>query len=266
MSAPNNVPKSYLDVIFEGRNKQYGGYELRSCYPQRIAKATVGILAAALLVSVVMILSGFRSHPEKPDARKISIDLSDLHQILPPTPPIPPTPPTPPKHLAATPHSTQFQIVKDPDANTPPVTDVRNLSQPSGNAKTGADSEGTADGDAGGKPATEPAVPVYPQPSPTYTIAEIAPEPGYDLQAYFLANLHYPEQAKDVNIQGRVVVRFVVNENGDITDLQLVHGIGSGCDEEAMRVIGAMPPWKPGKQKGIPVKVYFTQAVTFKLE
>jgi protein TonB len=61
-------------------------------------------------------------------------------------------------------------------------------------------------------------------------------------------------------------VKFVVNEDGDISDAQVLRGIGGGCDQEALRVVKSMPKWKPGKQNGRAVKVYFTLPVTFRLE
>lgn len=76
----------------------------------------------------------------------------------------------------------------------------------------------------------------------------------------------YPEIAKESNIQGRVTVKFVVNEEGNVSDIIVVKGIGGGCDEEAVRVVKKMPKWKPGKQNGRPVKVYFSLPITFRLE
>ncbi|NCX96219.1 MAG: energy transducer TonB [Chitinophagia bacterium] len=66
-------------------------------------------------------------------------------------------------------------------------------------------------------------------------------------------------------IQGRVIVNFVVNEDGFISDVKVLRGIGGGCDEEALRVIKAMPTWTPGEQDGKKVKTYFTQPISFRL-
>ncbi len=95
---------------------------------------------------------------------------------------------------------------------------------------------------------------------------EQMPYPGYDLAKYLSDSLRYPESAIQQNTEGRVVVKFIVKEDGSIGNCTAVKGIGSGCDEEAKRVINAMPPWSPGKQNGIPVKVWFTLPVSFKLE
>lgn len=102
-----------------------------------------------------------------------------------------------------------------------------------------------------------------------FEFVEQMPEfPGGEdaLQAYLSKNIKYPKQANEQGIHGRVVLNFVVNENGEISDIVRVRGIGYGCDEEAMRVIKSMPPWKAGKQNGKAVKVAFSLPVTFELE
>ena len=102
--------------------------------------------------------------------------------------------------------------------------------------------------------------------SQAYIAVDEKPAPGFDLNNYLSENLKYPPEARQKKIQGRVVVKFVVNEDGSISDAQALRGIGGGCDEEAIRVINAMPKWISGKQKGKLVKVYFTQPITFRLD
>ncbi len=99
-----------------------------------------------------------------------------------------------------------------------------------------------------------------------FAYVEQMPSPGYDLMAFLSKNVIYPVLAQQNKIEGRVIVRFVINEDGSISDGKIVKGIGYGCDEEALRVIKAMPKWRPGKQNGQRVKVYFTQPITFTLE
>ena len=90
---------------------------------------------------------------------------------------------------------------------------------------------------------------------------------GFEKMAEFLGkNIVYPEEAKEKNIQGTVLVSFVVEKNGKITDAKVVRGIGGGCDEEALRVVNAMPKWKPGKQNGKNVRVQFALPIKFKLQ
>ena len=101
-----------------------------------------------------------------------------------------------------------------------------------------------------------------------FTFVEEYPEfPGGDkaLREYILNNIKYPEVARTSGITGTVYVQFVVEKDGSISDVKVVRGIGGGCDEEAVRVVKSMPRWKPGKQRGQPVRVYFTLPIEFKL-
>jgi len=83
--------------------------------------------------------------------------------------------------------------------------------------------------------------------------------------SYLAKNLNYPKQARDKGIEGRVFLSFIVNEDGSLSDLQILRGIGGGCDEEALRVYLESPNWKPGKQRGKIVKTKMQAAITFKL-
>ncbi len=101
-----------------------------------------------------------------------------------------------------------------------------------------------------------------------FTIVEDKPGfPGGDaaMYQYLGKNINYPSQARRMGIEGRVFVQFVVNQDGSISDVQAIKGIGAGCDEEAERVIKSMPKWKPGKQRGRAVKVRMVLPVFFKL-
>ena len=98
---------------------------------------------------------------------------------------------------------------------------------------------------------------------------ETNPEfPGgmWELYKYMAENIHYPEQAKQDGVQGRVFVRFVVEADGTVNEAEVLRGIGSGCDEEALRVVNAMPKWNPGTVDGKPVRTQFNLPITFKLD
>ena len=99
-----------------------------------------------------------------------------------------------------------------------------------------------------------------------FTYVEQMPSPAYSLGEYLGNNIVYPDSARERNIEGRVIVQFTVDEIGNITDSKVLRGIGGGCDEEALRVIKSMPRWRPGKSDGKPVKVMYTQPISFKLE
>jgi protein TonB len=79
-------------------------------------------------------------------------------------------------------------------------------------------------------------------------------------------NLKYPKEAQDKGIQGRIITAFIINEDGRISDAEILRGIDESLDREALRVIGEMPLWTPGKQRGQVVAVKYTVPVTFRLQ
>ncbi len=102
-----------------------------------------------------------------------------------------------------------------------------------------------------------------------FLVVENMPEfPGGESSMYkFIGNnIEYPRMAKESGISGRVFVTFVVERNGSVTDVQVLRGIGGGCDEEAVRVIKMMPKWNPGKQRGKPVRVQYRMPIKFTLQ
>lgn len=103
-----------------------------------------------------------------------------------------------------------------------------------------------------------------------YDLGSVETAPEYpagqrELARFIASNLNYPAKARLNKVQGRVYVSFVVERNGDINGLQVIRGIGSGCDEEAIRLIRSTAPWKPGTVGGKPVRTAFTIPVNFKL-
>jgi periplasmic protein TonB len=82
---------------------------------------------------------------------------------------------------------------------------------------------------------------------------------------YLVDNMKYPPQARRLGIEGKVTLSFVVDKSGTISDVTVLRGIGSGCDEEALRVMRNAPPWNPGKQRGKPVKQRCIMPISFKM-
>lgn len=103
-----------------------------------------------------------------------------------------------------------------------------------------------------------------------FTVVEEMPDfPDGGLQGLlkFLAkNIKYPVIAQENGIQGRVVCAFVVNKDGSIVDIEVLRGVDPSLDKEAVRVLSTMPKWKPGKQRGKPVRVKYTVPVMFRLQ
>ena len=86
------------------------------------------------------------------------------------------------------------------------------------------------------------------------------------MYAFIQRNLHYPTQAIDNDVSGKVYVTFVVEKDGSIGNPKLLRDIGFGCGAEAIRVVKAMPKWNPGKQRGKPVRVQFNLPISFSLK
>lgn len=102
-----------------------------------------------------------------------------------------------------------------------------------------------------------------------FVIVENKPEfPGGDaaMMKYLSENIKYPVIAQENGIQGRVICQFVVNKDGSIVDINVVRSVDPSLDKEAIRVIKSMPKWKPGMQRGKPVRVKFTLPVSFRLQ
>ena len=102
-----------------------------------------------------------------------------------------------------------------------------------------------------------------------FTIVEQQPVPQGGMESFFkhiAETMSYPESARKMGIQGKVFVKFVVNEYGEITQVEAVKGIGGGCDEAAVEAVKSSEPWLPGKQKGEAVKVRMVVPVNFKLD
>ncbi|EAY29247.1 energy transducer TonB [Microscilla marina] len=113
--------------------------------------------------------------------------------------------------------------------------------------------------------------PVIKEEKPDVTVfftseVQAAPKGGYTaFYKYVQKNLKYPPQARRIGIEGKVVVQFIIEKDGSLTDIKVLKGIGSGCDEEAVRVLKAAPHWNPGKQRGNPVRVRRALPIKFSL-
>ncbi len=102
-----------------------------------------------------------------------------------------------------------------------------------------------------------------------YQIVEVMPEfPGgtSEMMTYLSGNIKYPEEAKEKGISGRVFLSFVIEKDGAVSNVKVAKGIGKECDDEAVRVVKAMPKWKPGLMKGKPVRVSYMLPIFFKLD
>jgi periplasmic protein TonB len=97
-------------------------------------------------------------------------------------------------------------------------------------------------------------------------LAERMPKPRFSMRKYLSAHLQYPKEARENHIEGRVVIKFIIDQHGEVDSARVVSGIGHGCDEAALMAVEQMPKWRPGRSNGKRVRVYFQLPVDFRIE
>lgn len=263
----NVVSYSNMDeIVFEDRNKSYGAYNLRKIYLKNVYAALLIALAIfTFAVGLPEIIQALTPKEEVAVKPKTKISIADLA----PPPPIQNTPPPPKLNLPPPPTEVvKFLPPKVTEKEVPEEEEMPTIEEVKKAPVIGAENiEGPGEVVFEEPPAEigtgeEEAAPQI------FTVVEQMPEfPGgtQALMKYLAKNIHYPASAIERGIEGSVYVSFVVGPDGSITNVQVLKGIGSGCDQEAVRVIERMPPWKPGKQSGRAVTVRYQLPVRFKL-
>jgi len=245
------------ELVFEHREKNYGAYLIRILYPDRLSRSFIFTaigFTVAITSPVIVELLGKKTKEEFKATKEVAITLTQP----PPVDPLqPPPPPPPPQVLKETVKFTPPIVVDQPvDDPEPPPQEV--LSQTTVSTQT----------QEGEKQIDLPPDPIIEE-EKIFTIVEEPPSfPGGEekLFEFLRKNIKYPNIARENGITGRVYVTFVVDKEGRIKDAKLVRGIGAGCDEEALRVVRAMPDWKVGKQNGRAVPVQFNLPINFTLK
>lgn len=262
----------YLDILFEGRNKQYGGYELRKKYKRRAAVAgLISVLAIGGLFGATLIKPKEAAVADLPVVKDVK--LADPPPVdpakPPPPPPVQPPPPVKPTVKFTPPVIKKNEEVKAEEKPEPPKPEENKVVGPKTMAGSG-DPDAIDPGLAPSGTGTGKPVEAAPPPDKIFTSVEQVPEfPGGQaaLMKYLSSNIRYPAAAREDNISGRAILQFVVDKDGSITNIVIQRDVtGSGFGKEAVRVVEGMPKWKPGKQNGQAVKVYYTLPVTFKLQ
>jgi periplasmic protein TonB len=276
MEAHKILDTNLLDIIFEGRNKEYGAYELRKNANRRLIKALIGMAIFTLSLFLISILSNQGSAVQKQTMIVTDVQLEEVREEkkneLPPPPP-------PPKALLQKVEVTKFtppKIVKDnevKDEDKPPEQQKLEETKIGTINQEGVKDEGIAgppNSSDGGKGLVETPRPrVTEDYDKTFMKVEIESEyPGglSAWQRYLNKNFRYPDEALNNGIQGVVTVQFVVDKGGNVSDVQAISGPNQGgLRDEAIRVIRKSGSWIPAIQNGQKVKSYKKQPVVFKL-
>ncbi len=246
-------------LVFSGRHKEYGAYELRSHYNRRLGLAMLSAMAFFFLaVGTPYIVSKIGPGDKEPEKVKIvEVNLDLFQEDKPEEPPPPPEVIPPPQPQIETVQFTAVEAADEPVEQPPPTQE--DLSETTA---------GTTSQEGQKIDAPPPPPPVE---EVTYDLAAVQEQPDFPggmakMYEYLQKNTKYPDMEFDAGIQGKVYVEFVVDKDGSVEDVKVRRGVSAGLDKEALRAVKSMPKWTPGKMNGKSVKCRFTIPVDFKLK
>ena len=262
-----------LDIIFDGRNKDYGAYELRKTYNKRLTTAL--LVMAALLAIVFIIVLVMNIIEANGPAKQMVVQDVQLEEVKqeekknePPPPPPPPKQEPPKVEMAK---FTPPKIVKDEEVKEeekPPEQEKLEDTKIGTANQEGIKDEGIVAPVDNGKGVVEQPKKVEEDWDKTFTKVEIESDyPGGQgaWLRYLQKNLNYPQEAQDNEIQGTVTIQFIVDKEGNVSDVEAISGPNE-LRSEAIRVIKKSGKWEPAVQNGRKVKSYKKQPITFRLE
>lgn len=259
----------WLDLVFDHRNKEYGAYDLRQHYGRNMTKAmALTFTGVAILVAASVI---FKPKPVEV-FRRIDVPIIEIQTIKPekliekPKPveakPIAPVKPAAP--VQTTEFKTPVVVPTDPPVDPPVTIKIE-----------GAIGSETVKGPVGGDNVTQtdpgpagPGVAKEDNGVKELGTLEVMPEPvgGAAAWAKFLQkNLRYPPVAQEQGMSGKVLLSFIIEKDGSLSNIKIEHGAGYGFDEEALRVLKLAKAWKPGIQNNQPVRVRYNIPINFQL-
>ncbi len=276
MSKIDLISGEWTDIVFAGRNQSYGAYTLRKGTGKRNLISIIAVIVLAILCQVGLTIKNIADEAAaKRAAMNQVVELTALEQ---------------PKKEAKV-EQKKIQVepekvvekVKSSIKFTAPVIKKDDEVKPEEelksqdelmNTKTAIGSfDVKGNDDEGGEVLKAKEVIAQPEPkeeeTKVFDVVEQMPSfPGGQsaLMEYLSKNVKYPVVAQENGVQGRVVVSFVVERDGSITDVKVVKSVDPSLDREAMRVISSMPNWIPGKQNGSAVRVKFNVPVSFRLQ
>ena len=278
MSKIDLISGEWTELVFAGRNQAYGAYQLRKGTGKRNVISIIAVVALVLLCQIGLSLKkAADAEARKRAAMTEVVELSKLEQ---------------PKKKAEVKQQKKIQVepekvverVKSSIKFTAPVIKKDNEVKPEEEMKTQDELMKTktaigaidvkGNDDKGGEVLKLKEAVAQPEPKPevenkVFDVVEQMPSfPGGPsaLMKYLSENVKYPVVAQENGVQGRVVVSFVVEKDGHITDVKVVRSVDPSLDKEAARVVKSMPSWIPGKQNGSAVRVKYNVPVSFRLQ
>ncbi|MDE6510878.1 MAG: energy transducer TonB [Muribaculaceae bacterium] len=275
--------KEWRDIVFADKNKDFGAYVMRQESDKRHNKAFVFLLAGLIALIGIIIVWGIYSdkmaekaaieakmqaekmlaaqleqmeqqeeeEPE-PEEQKVEIEIPEV-----------------PQEVLATVQVTQIAIVDDVKNEVMDMEDQKE----DNTARGVVNQEGSDDADKF-QAVQEQVIVKEPEPEKPkeeevfVAVEQQAEFPGgmAALMKWLSNNIRYPEAAQQNDVQGRVIVKFIVEKDGSVSQAQIVKGVDKDLDKEALRVVNKMPKWQAGKNNGVAVRSYFTLPVNFRLQ
>ena len=284
----------WVDMVFADKNKAYGAYQLRKSVSQRNIKALVILLVAAFIGGGYLAYQ-IKKHKDElaaQEAYAAKMELAALEQAKKEQAERKkqqkkeePKKVEPEKVVPETRATVKFTapVIKDDKEvkeEMPPMVKMNRETKAIGTeTKEGVEDRNiVADRSTVATP--EQIIPKIEKPvaeapkveapkedieKKIFTFAEQQPTFKGNVQAWLTSHLNYPASAADNNIQGKVVVKFVVGRDGSVSRAEVVRGVDPALDREALRVVNSMPKWNPGMNNGQPANVWFQLPITFKL-
>lgn len=275
--------KEWLDIVFEGKNHEYGAYEMRSSSTARHNKAVIIVFVClvAILALLILSISGVfsRAEAEGPDAaaqqeaiamydaEEEELDEEEMEVIE-----IPEEIPVVEKEEVANQiQNTIIDIVEDEQV----VNEVKNQEElRDDNRMIGGSDISDGVDDLTKAVVTQEVIVVEEKPKEdniVYTTANVQQQPSFpggEQAMYKWLNDHivYPAVAAEEGVSGRVIVEFVVSKSGAIENVKVLRSPHKALEQEALRVVKAMPAWNPGRNNGQAVKVTYVLPVAFRLQ
>ena len=272
----------WVDMVFAGKNKEYGAYQLRKGTSGRNIKALLILVIAAALVGGFLAWKVIeQKQAEEQQAYMEAMKLAELQEQAkkeekkkePVKPKIEPK-----KEIPVARETQKFTapVIKK-DELVKEENQVKQMDKLDEKVAVGTENkEGVKDRtvEAVRSEIAVAAPPPPPAPKPevatkVFDVVEEMPSfPGGQgaLMQYLASNIKYPVVAQENGVQGRVIVSFVVERDGSISDVKVARSVDPSLDREAQRVVKSMPKWKPGKQNGSAVRVKYTVPVVFRLQ
>ncbi len=277
--------KEWRDLVFADKNKEFGAYQMRKESDKRHNLAAlftlIGLIVVFFLILAYSKYSDYRAEQEAIALQEQREKMAAAELLQQEEEPEPEPEPEEqkfeqpeieiPEEVLATVQVTQIAIV-DADKVKNEVMDMETQKEDN-TARGVVNQEGSDDADKF-KAVQEQVVVKEPEPEKPkeeeifVAVEQMAEFPGGQaaLMKWLSSNIRYPEAAQQNDIQGRVIVKFVVEKDGSIGQATILKGVDKDLDREALRVVKKMPKWQPGKNNGVAVRSYFNLPVTFKLQ